>query len=196
MATSKQTISTNVSFAPAAAQIVAAQRAADKAQEKAGKTVEKVMLFFLDQCKNLPRNKEGCDVIGKAMAAELKPEGVLGKAIKEGVGLKRESLKQYVTSAKIAHFKNIPWKAGLFNEKLPYNPDGTLKAAPAKESSNSVEPAKAAGKVQTTTMKDLEQTIRKAIEQARLLNQRELANLIGALAADRLDGFKFESKSE
>lgn len=195
MATSKQTISTSVSFAPSAEQIVAAQRAADKAQEKAGKTVEKVMLFFLDQCKNLPRTKEGCDIIGKAMAAELKPEGILGKAIKEGVGLKIESLKQYVTSAKIAHFKSIPWKAGLFNEKLPYNPDGTLKAAP-KESTGTAEPTKAAGKVQTTSLKDLQATLLKAIEQARLLNMRDLANALGSVAAERLEGFKFESKSE
>lgn len=196
MATSKQTISTNVSFAPAALQIVAAHRVAAKATEKLGKTVQKIMIGFLDQCGDIPRTKDGCDQIGKAMRIELKDDGILGKALKDNIGLKLTSVKNYVTSAMIAHYYGVEWKAGLFNDGLPWNKDGTAKAPKADAKADAKAPAKAAGKVQTTTMKDLEQTIRKAIEQARLLNQRELANLIGALAADRLDGFKFESKSE
>lgn len=189
MATSKQTIITKVSFAPAAQQIVSAHRVAAKATEKLGKTVQKIMLGFLDQCGDIPRNKDGCDTIAKAMRIELKDDGILGKALKDNIGLKLATVKNYVTSAMVAHYYGVEWKAGLFNDGLPWNKDGTAKAPKA-------EPAKAAGKVQTTTLKDLQATLLKAIEQARLLNQRELANLIGALAADRLDGFKFESKSE
>lgn len=194
MATSKQTttINTTVSFSAAAAQIVAAHRVAAKATEKLGKTVQKIMIGFLDQCGDIPRTKDGCDQIGKAMRVELKDDGILGKALKDNIGLKLASVKNYVTSAMIAHYYGIEWKAGLFNDGLPWNKDGTAKAPKADAKA----PAKAAGKVQTTSLKDLQATLLKAIEQARLLNMRDLANALGSVAAERLDGFKFESKSE
>lgn len=194
MATSKQTttVNTTVSFSTAAAQIVAAHRVAAKATEKLGKTVQKIMIGFLDQCGDIPRTKDGCDQIGKAMRVELKDDGILGKALKDNIGLKLKSVKNYVTSAMIAHYYGIEWKAGLFNDGLPWNKDGTAKAPKA----DAKEPTKAAGKVQTTSVKDLQATLLKAIEQARLLNMRDLANALGSVAAERLDGFKFESKSE
>jgi len=191
MATSKP-ISTNVSFAPAAQQIVAAHRVAAKATEKLGKTVQKIMIGFLDQCGGIPRTKDGCDQIGKTMRIELKDDGILGKALKDNIGLKLASVKNYVTSAMIAHYYGIEWKAGLFNDGLPWNKDGAAKAPKAGVATETTK----AGAVSTTTVEELAKTLSKAIEQARMLQMRDFANELGSFIGTYLDAFKFESKSE
>jgi hypothetical protein len=182
------------SFAGPAGAIVKAYTLAGKAEANLGRSLETIFRGFLDACRvaGIPRDKAGCDAIGRAMSEHLKKDGVIGRALIGGIHpqFKENTLKNYIGGAKKAHHHNVQWKASSFTDKA--------LAVPWGKTVTDAEPAKAAkaGAVSTTNVKDLQATLLKAIEQARLLNMRDFANELGSFAGNYLDGFKFESKAE
>lgn len=191
------------SFAESANAIVKSYKTAGKAEKVLFDSLESIFRLFLDKCRvaGVPRDEAGCDAVGKAMMVTLKPDGIIGKALTQGIHprFQKETLKNYIGGAKRAHHHNVQWKASIFTDKTmacPWSKKAAAAAAKTAAKADAKAPAKAAGKVQTTSLKELQATLMKAIEQARLLNMRDLANALGSVAAERLDGFKFESKSE
>ena len=211
MATSKQTtikttqastpavaVAVVPAFAESANAIVKSYKTAGKAEKNLDDSLESIFRLFLDKCRvaGIPRDQAGCDAIGKAMMVTLKPDGIIGKALTQGIHprFKKKTLENYIGGAKRAHHHNVQWKASMFTDKAMACP-WSKKAAAAAAKTAAKTPAKS-GKVTTTTLKDAHASLLKAIQQYRLVNQRDFANQLGALIEATYSDFKFESKSE
>jgi hypothetical protein len=82
-----------------------------------------------------------------------------------------------------------------FEKGIPFSrtlaKDASDAKAAAKDTASDTPKAKAkAGKVSTTTRAELDKTITKVLQQARLLNLTDFAGDILDVCIDRLDGFK------
>ncbi len=97
-------------------------------------------------------------------------------AITEAGFISKSSAASYQSAFWIAFEQGIEFKRDLNNKKD--KPEGEAKANP-----------KAAGGVQSTSRKDLDKTLSKAMAQARLLGLAEFAAELVDLCIDRLDGF-------
>ena len=159
-----------VSFQSFGSKVVAARIAADKAEGKSRDIIATAFQQFLDSCAlaGIPRDLENVDAIGK----EIRESQVFLDAVAAGY-LLRETVTNYATAAKRAYFWNMDWKAsGYANPDkggLPFLPEGKGAKAEAKAK---------VGKVQSTTDKALLETLKKAIEQALILNRLEAKGLL------------------
>ena len=182
------------SFAPVGTKLVNAFKAFDLASVRMSGSVSAAMQQYVDHCvvEGLPRNEDGCKAIRKAVALACdEGRGALATAIATGA-MERKTLIEYSQSAQRAFFHNVAWSAALKND-----PAFALPWGKAHGTTGGVETeAKKAGAVSTTTAEELQKTLLKAIEQARLLNMRDFANELGSFVGNYLDAFKFESKSE
>lgn len=99
-------------------------------------------------------------------------------------GLGESACKNYATSVKLAYIHDVPFAASLFTK------EGKAAAGIATESAGRADNAKTGGKVSTTTRKDLDKTLSKALAQARLLNLADFAADLLDLCIDTLPDFK------
>ena len=182
------------SFNKSGARVAKAFQVLDKASEAFRDSMQLAFQSYIDTCviAGMPRNQESCNAIRKAIALSC-DEGT--GALATGVALnyvERKTVIEYGNGAQRAFFHNVEWSPTLKNDPAFGLPWGKAKAT---KEGVTVE-AKKAGSVVSTTLKDAHQTLLKAIEQYRMLNQRDFANELGSVASDHYDDFKFESKSE
>jgi hypothetical protein len=91
----------------------------------------------------------------------------------------------YISKSSAASYQSAFWIA--FEQGIPFQRDlNNTKAKPEGEAKTST---KASGAVQSTSRKDLDKTISKAMAQARLLGLTDFAAEMLDLCIDRLDGF-------
>jgi hypothetical protein len=110
-----------------------------------------------------------------------------GAAVKDlfaECGLGESACKNYTTSVKLAYIHNVPFAASLFTK------EGKEAAGIATESAGRADGAAKNGKVSTTTHKDLQKTLSKALAQARLLGLGEFVADLTDLCIDGLEDFK------
>lgn len=195
MATSKQTTIVKApSFNAAGKRIAVAYTRFDLASSRLVSDLSLAFQSYIDTCviEGLARNEDSCKAIRKAIALSCdEGSGALATAVATGL-IERKTVIEYGASAQRAFFHNVAWAPTLKNDPAFALPWGKAKAVSGGVDTKATK----AGAVQTTSLKDLQATILKAIEQARMLQMRDFANEIGALAADCLESFKFESKSE
>lgn len=99
-------------------------------------------------------------------------------------GLGESACKNYTTSVKLAYIHDVPFAASLFTK------EGKAAAGIAEASAGRADNAKSGGKVSTTTRKDLDKTLSKALAQARLLNLTDFAADLLDMCLDTLPEFK------
>jgi hypothetical protein len=100
-------------------------------------------------------------------------------AIAEAGYISKSSAASYQTAFWIAFNQGIPFQRDLNNDKDKTESTGEAKAS-----------TKASGAVQSTSRKDLDKTLSKALAQARLLGLLDFAADVLDLCQDRLDGFE------
>jgi hypothetical protein len=144
------------------------------AQSKAFNMVLDAMLIACDKPK--PVFMKGNAATNPARA---QVKAMFEDAVKAG-HLEGSTAKTYQNCFWIAFETGVPWSANLANEK-----SAAKKAAEGEAKAN----PKAAGGVQSTSRKDLDKTLSKALAQARLLGLTEFAAELVDLCIDRLDGF-------
>lgn len=195
MATSKQTTTVKApSFNATGKRIVVAYTRFDLASARLVSDLSLAFQSYIDQCtiEGLARNEDSCKAIRKAIATACdEGSGALASAVAHGL-IERKTIVEYAQSAQRAFFHNVPWAPTLKNDPAMALPWGKTKATSGGIDTET----KKAGAVVSTTLKDAHQTLMKAIEQYRMLNQRDFANELGSVASDHYDDFKFESKSE
>lgn len=98
-------------------------------------------------------------------------------------GLGESACKNYTTSVKLAYIHDVPFAASLFTKE-------GKEAAGIAGSAGRADGAKTGGKVSTTTRKDLDKTLSKALAQARLLNLTDFAADLLDMCIDTLPEFK------
>jgi hypothetical protein len=100
-------------------------------------------------------------------------------AIAEAGYITKSSAASYQTAFWLAFDQGIPFQRDLNNKKSEGDSTGTGEAKPPKN-----------GAVQSTSRKDLDKTLSKALAQARLLGLLDFAADMFDLCQDRLDGFE------
>ena len=195
MATSKQTTTVKApSFNATGKRIATAYTRFDLASSRLVSDLSLAFQSYIDTCtiEGLVRNEDSCKAIRKAIAVSCdEGSGALATAVATGL-IERKTIVEYAQSAQRAFFHNVPWSPTLKNDPAYGLPWGKAKATKEGVATE----AKKAGAVVSTTLKDAHATLMKAIEQYRMLNQRDFANELGSVASDHYDDFKFESKSE
>ena len=171
-----------VSFNKAASAIVKALAMQDKAAVKGGQLIETTFIQYLDSCTlaGVTRDQAGVDAIGK----EILGCQVMVDAIAIYGPVFKTTVSSYAGGAKRAYYWDAQWYASahLSPEKggMEYLPWGKgAKAAKARS-----------GKVSVTTDAELMLTIRKAIEQAFLLNRDVLKSILIDAACEIDPDFK------
>lgn len=99
------------------------------------------------------------------------------RIVKEGA-LEKSTAASYQSGFWIAFQTGVEWSADLNNKKTADKQAGEAKTS-----------TKASGAVQSTSRKDLDKTLSKALAQARLLGLTEFAADVLDLCVDCLDGF-------
>jgi hypothetical protein len=95
----------------------------------------------------------------------------------------------YISKSSAASYQTAFWIA--FEQGVPFQRDLNNKAKPESESTGEAKTStKASGAVQSTSRKDLDKTLSKALAQARLLGLTDFAAEVLDLCIDRLDGFE------
>jgi hypothetical protein len=97
----------------------------------------------------------------------------------------------YISKSSAASYQTAFWIA--FDQGIPFQRDLNNKDKAEGESGESGETktgTKASGAVQSTSRKDLDKTLSKALAQARLLGLTDFAAEVLDLCIDRLDGFE------
>jgi polyhydroxyalkanoate synthesis regulator phasin len=96
--------------------------------------------------------------------------------------------KGFISKSSGASYQSAFWIA--FEQGVEFKRDLNNKAKTEGESSEAKTSAKASGAVQSTSRKDLDKTLSKALAQARLLGLLDFAADVLDLCQDRLDGFE------
>jgi len=129
-----------------------------------------------------------------------KAEFMKGNAVKNPARAQIKGLfdtlaeKGFVSKASASVYQSCFWMA--FEKGIPFSrtlaKDASDAKAEAKDSAEgaAAKPKAKAGKVSTTTRAELDKTITKVLQQARLLNLTDFAGDILDVCIDRLDGFK------
>jgi len=94
----------------------------------------------------------------------------------------------YISKSSAASYQTAFWIA--FDQGIPFQRDLNNKDKAEGESGETKTSTKASGAVQSTSRKDLDKTLSKALAQARLLGLLDFAADILDLCQDRLDGFE------
>jgi hypothetical protein len=98
--------------------------------------------------------------------------------------------KGFISKSSAASYQSAYWIA--FEQGIEFQRDlNNKKAKPESESTGEAKTStKASGAVQSTSRKDLDKTLSKALAQARLLGLTDFAAEVLDLCIDRLDGFE------
>ena len=148
----------------------------DMAGATSAELIETSMKGYIDEVflATGKRDQPTCDMLGKM----IRESDVVEQMVMDML-IEKTTVTNYAQGAMRALHFNIDWSPRLFQDNgrfLPWS-----KKKPADKASgtkgSSTDPKKA-GKVQTTTDKELLETYRKAIQQARLLNR---ATQVGTL---------------
>lgn len=169
----------NVSFPTFNARALAIQSALqglDQASALAADVIKASMQGYIDEVflATGKRDQATCTMLGKMIReSEVMEQMVMDMLIE------KNTVSHYAQGAQRALHYNIEWTSYLFQDaerKLPWSKKpASEKAEGTKGSSTDV---RKAGKVQTTTDADLLDTLRKAIQQARLLNRDMTVGLL------------------
>ena len=159
-----------VSFQSFGSSIVSAHIATDKVVAKARETIAKSMQQFLDACSmaGITRDEAGTKGIGE----EIRGSQVFIDAIAQGL-IEQTTITNYAQGAMRAYFHNAAWYASAFVSEEK----GGLPALPWSKGGKGSKGAKAGG-TKTTDDKALLETIRKALEQAVLLNRDTVRSIL------------------
>jgi hypothetical protein len=167
------------SFNNAATAIIKALSAADNAAAKYSVTLATTMQQYLDNCAISGMLRDNAMV--KAIGNEIRTCQAMLDAVATGM-LEKKTVTEYAQSAMRAYFHDVPFAQGLKNDpdfQIP-NANGDVKVkAPSK-----------AGKVSKTSRAELDKTIVKMLEQARVLGLNEFAADMLDVCLESLDGFK------
>jgi hypothetical protein len=170
---------TTPSFNNAATAIIKALSAADNAAAKYSVALATTMQQYLDGCAVLGMVRDNAAV--KAIGNEIRTCQAMLDAVATGM-LEKKTVTEYAQSAMRAYFHDVAFSQGLKNDpdyQIP-NANGDVKVkAPTK-----------AGSTKKTNRAELDKTIVKMLEQARLLGLNEFAATILDVCLDSLDGFK------
>lgn len=147
----------------------------DIASAKLSAVVLETMQAFIDSCGDLPRDKKGCDALGKAIR-----DCETVKGFTESGFMERKTFTEYAQSAMRAHFHGVPFSPALKNDKSMGLPWGKVSGKDGATSS---------GAMVSTSREALDKTICKALQQMRLLGLTELAANTLDLMIDSLDNF-------
>ena len=171
-----------VSFNAFGSTILKATGAADKAQGKARDIVASAFQQYLDSCTvaGIARNEAGVKSIGD----EVRTCQVFLDAVATGT-LEKNTVTNYAQSAMRAYFHEAAWYASAFVSEEK----GGLPALPWGKGAKGKTGAKV-GKVTKTDNKALLDTIRKAIEQAVLLNRDVIKSILIDAALEIDEDFK------
>jgi len=169
------------SFTKSAKALLAATNGLDSATAKFSGALCTTLQQYLDACamSGIERTQKGCATIGKA----VRENEVMVKAWFHDGTLQQKTVTEYAQGMMRAYFHNVPFTQGLKNDpdmKIP-SVDGTVKGGGK---------VKSGGKVQSTNRAELDKTIAKMLEQARLIGLTEFAATILDVCLDSLDGFK------
>ena len=97
--------------------------------------------------------------------------------------------KGFISKSSAASYQSAYWIA--FEQGIEFQRDlNNKKDKPEGESGEAKTSTKASGAVQSTSRKDLDKTLSKALAQARLLGLTDFAAEVLDLCIDRLDGFE------
>jgi hypothetical protein len=159
-----------VSFNAFGSTIITATTAADKAAGKARDIVAQAFAQYMDACTvaGVTRDEEGVKSIGE----EVRTCQVFIDAVAVGL-IEKNTVTNYAQSAMRAYYHDVAWYASAFLSEEK----GGLPALPWSKGAAKGGKARV-GKVSTTDNKALLDTIRKAIEQAVLLNQLEIKSIL------------------
>jgi hypothetical protein len=172
-----------VSFDTAAAAIAQGWRGFDRAAEKLGAVVSRTMQAYLDEWTTL--NGRALDGIVR-MGKEIREAQAVLDIVASGA-MEKKTFTEYAQSAMRAAYHGVPFEAGLKNKpELALPTSGKAKGAKQPK----------AGAVANTTRASLDQTLSKAISQARAMGMAEFAANLLDLAIESLDGFKEATKPE
>lgn len=164
------------SFTTAAKALGKAYESFDQASAKLSATVCATFQQFLDACTvaGIGKTEKEVTAIGKA----IRENEVVAGFVASGA-FERKTFTEYAQSAMRAYYHGVEFAPGLKNDKAMGLPWGGAKSDKTKTN----------GKVTTTSRAELDKTICKALEQARLLGLVNFAAELVDLAAESLDGF-------
>ena len=164
------------SFDTRAAIVLGALERADMVASETADIIRATYQAYLDDCAGMPKDEPTTKALGKALR-EAQP---FIDAVAVGA-LERKTVTEYAQSAMRAFYWGMPFEQGLKNDAdlaLPWG--GAKGGAKGKKS----------GGVQSTTRAALDETLCKALAQARLLGLTEFAANILDLCIESLDGFE------
>jgi hypothetical protein len=174
---------TKVPFDTSAKLVLKATKGFDKASEDFRDSMEVALNQYVDLCFQANgRTEASCKTLQKSiMECELVQNSVaLGT-------MKQKTWTEYALGAARALYWNVKWTPTLKNE-----PDMGLPWGKAKGGSTGTT---SAGPVKSTSREALDQTLTKALQQARLLGLTEFAATLLDHCIDSLENFKeVESK--
>ena len=170
-----------VSFNSFGSTVLNATAAADKAHCKARDVVAQSFAQYLDACTvaGITRDEDGCKAIGE----EIRTCQVFLDAVAVGL-IEKNTVTNYAQSAMRAFYHGDAWYASAFLSEEK----GGLPALPW--SKGATKSGARVGKVSTTDNKALLDTIRKAIEQAVMLNRDVIRSILIDAALEIDDDFK------
>ena len=159
-----------VSFQSFGSKIVAAEIARDKTDAKFRDIIAIAMQQFLDACSmaGITRDEAGTKSIGE----EIRESQVFIDAVAQS-HIERTTVTNYAQGAMRAHFHNAAWYASAFVAE----DKGGLPALPWSKGGKGKTGAKT-GVTKTTDNAALLATIRKALEQAILLNRDTVRSIL------------------
>jgi hypothetical protein len=164
------------SFEKRAIAIQGALEMLDKASADFADAVKAAMQGYVDEVflATGKRDQATCTMLGK-MIRECE---VMEQLVMD-MRLEKNTVSHYAQGAMRALHYNIEWSSALFQDaerKLPWSKKPA--AEKAEGTKGSATDVRKAGKVQTTTDAELIETMRKAIQQARLLNRHMTVGLL------------------
>ena len=173
---------TTVSFNTFGSTIITATTAADKAAGKARDIVAQAFAQYMDACvvAGVTRDEEGVKAIGE----EVRTCQVFIDAVAVGL-IEKNTVTNYAQAAMRAYFHDVAWYASAFLSEEK----GGLPALPWSKGAAKGGKARV-GTVERTNNKALLDTIRKAIEQAVILNRLETKGGLIDLACEIDPDFK------
>lgn len=159
------------SFDRRATAIIGAHEVFDKASATLSDTIKATMQAYVDEVflATGKRDQATCNAMGKA----IRESQIVIDACEGDGNMQRATFRDYAQGAMRALHFNIEWTPRLFQDKerlLPWS-KRTAKADKAENTKGSATDVTKAGKVTTTTDAELIATLRKAIQQARILNR-------------------------
>lgn len=159
-----------VSFQSFGSSIIKAHVTTDKVVIKARDTIAQAMQQFLDACSlaGIARDEAGTKSIGE----EIRGAQCFLDAIAQGL-IEQNTVTNYAQGAMRAYFHNAQWKPSAFLAE----DKGGLPALPWSKGAKGSKGAKT-GTVKSTDDKALLETIRKALEQAVLLNRDTVRSIL------------------